>query len=181
MNLFTISKLISLVLRHNPSAIGVNLDENGWAKVPELIDGINKKDSSFCLDMKNLEHIVLNNNKKRFEFNEDKTKIRARQGHSIDVDVELKEVAPTRELYHGTGSGSVVSILKNGISKMSRQHVHLSDDVATARNVGKRHGSPEILVIDAVSMHKDGFKFFKSNNGVWLTDNVPKKYILQNL
>lgn len=164
------SKYLSLILRHNPDIIGINLDENGWANVDELIKGM---DISFDI----LENVVENNNKKRFTFNPDLTKIRANQGHSINVDLGLKPIVPPSNLYHGTIEESFNLIRLFGLKKMKRNHVHLSRDEATAYRVGKRRGYPIILHIDAWKMFKDDFQFFQSKNGVWLTDNVPFKYI----
>jgi len=168
-------KFISLVLRHNPRTIGIELDENGWADVTGLIAGLNRKGHK--IDMAGLEDIVATNNKKRYSFNEDKTKIRANQGHSVDVDVELKTVVPPDLLFHGTADRFIESIKKNGLQKQGRNHVHLSADRETAAYVGKRHGQPTVLVIEAGKMHADGFVFYLSENGVWLTGGVPGSYI----
>lgn len=168
------SRFISLILRHNPSVIGIELDPHGWADVKELIKGINSKQK---FTMKDLEEIVRTDNKQRYSFNEDKTKIRANQGHSINVDVELEECKPPRTLYHGTGEKYVSSIRKGGLIKKSRQYVHLSDNIETAIKVGERHGSPVVFIIHSDEMWKDGYKFYRSKNGVWLTDHVPPKYL----
>ncbi len=170
-----ISKLISLVLRHKPDAIGTTLDPNGWVPVDELIEKINKSGTSLTIDT--LHKVVDTNDKQRFSFNEDATKIRANQGHSIDVDLNLKPVNPPEKLYHGTADRFVDSILKDGIKKQSRQFVHLSLQTDTANSVGSRHGKPIILSIDAKLMYEDGFQFFVSENGVWLTEEVPASYI----
>ena len=170
-----ISKLISLVLRHKPEAIGINLDRNGWVPVDELIKKINESGTSLTPDT--LRKVVDTNDKQRFSFNEDLTKIRANQGHSVDIDLELKSVKPPEILYHGTAEKFVDSILKEGIIKQRRQFVHLSVQIDTANSVGSRHGKPIILSIDAKSMAEDGFDFFISENGVWLTEEVPAKYI----
>ena len=168
-------KFISLILRHNPQAIGIKLDENGWADTADLIAGLNR--SGHIIDMAGLEKIVATNNKKRYSFNEDNTKIRANQGHSLDVDVELKTAAPPNLLFHGTADRYVDGIKKNGLQKQNRNHVHLSADRETATGVGKRHGRPVTLVIEAGKMHSDGYVFFLSENGVWLTGEVPTGYI----
>lgn len=173
MNLTKTSKYISLILRHKPETIGISLDEHGWANVKDLIDGVNK---THKLDMKMLEEIVATDDKQRYSFNEDKTKIRANQGHSIDVDVELEEAVPPEMLWHGTGIKYVKSIDAEGLISKSRLYVHLSSDPNTAIDVGKRHGSPAIYCIDALRMHNDGYKFYKSKNGVWLTKHVPTEY-----
>lgn len=166
---------ISLILRHKPEVIGITLDEHGWANVTELITGINN--SGKYIDMKMLENIVATNNKKRYSFNEDKTLIRANQGHSVKVDVELQAALPPDILYHGTAEKYINDILKTGIIHKSRLHVHLSEDIETATNVGSRHGKAVILEINAKKMHEDGIVFYKSINGVWLTDNIDIKYI----
>lgn len=163
-------KFLSLILRHKPETIGLKLDENGWANVDELIKKMN-------LSLSDLEQIVKNNNKNRYSFSEDKTKIRANQGHSVKVDVELKEVYPPSILYHGTAEKNVDSILQNGLVKGNRNHVHLSADEATAINVGSRHGKPEVLKIKAREMYADGLKIYLSENGVYLTDYVDPMYI----
>jgi len=164
------SKFLSLVLRHDPAKIGLTLDSNGWANVQDLLQKLH-------WDMKTLEYIVANNNKKRFAFNADKTQIRASQGHSINVDLQLTSKQPPDTLFHGTAATNVQSILASGLDKRNRQYVHLSSDTATARKVGERHGVPEILEINSKSMSEAGFRFFLSDNGVWLTDFVPPKYI----
>lgn len=173
MNITQTSKYISLILRHKPETIGISLDEHGWANVNDLIDGVNK---THKLDMKMLEEIVETDDKQRYSFNEDKTKIRANQGHSIDVDVELEEAVPPEMLWHGTGIKYVKSIDEKGLIPKSRLYVHLSPDPNTAIEVGKRHGTPAIYCIDALRMHNDGYKFYKSKNGVWLTKHVPAEY-----
>jgi len=171
----SVSKFLSLVLRHSPEKIGLKLDENGWADVNELIEKCTKKGNR--LDAELLDYVVENNDKKRFAFNEDKTKIRASQGHSISVDLNLTETEPSEYLYHGTVGKFLENIKKEGLQKMSRQHVHLSKDRETAVKVGSRRGIPQILSIRSGQMHRDGFKFYLSENNVWLTDEVPTKYI----
>jgi len=175
MNTRRISKMMSLILRHNPSVINATLDENGWLSVDELIKGMNAKGYEMNREM--LDEIVATNNKKRFAFSEDKRNIRANQGHSIEVDVELREEMPPELLYHGTVQKFIPRIQKDGLKKMSRQHVHLSQDRATAENVGGRRGKPIVLLINTREMHRNGFTFYLSENNVWLTDNVPAKYI----
>lgn len=171
------SKYISLILRHQPEVIGITLDEHGWADVEKLIRGVNK---THPLDMETLERIVAEDEKQRYSFNEDKTLIRANQGHSIPVDVELPEVTPPDVLYHGTGIKYKESIDSQGLIPKSRLYVHLSGDVETARKVGQRHGKPIIYNVDAAAMHADGYVFFRSVNGVWLTKTVPQKYLSLN-
>ena len=174
MNLTKVSKYISLILRHKPETIGISLDEHGWANVEELIEGVTK---THTLDMKMLEEIVDTDDKQRYSFNEDKTFIRANQGHSIDVDVELEEVEPPEYLWHGTGEKYVQSIRETGIIAKSRLYVHLSDSYGTAILVGKRHGKPMVFCVKSRDMYTDGYKFYKSKNGVWLTKFVPTKYL----
>ena len=174
MNLTKLGKFLALILRHKPEVIGIKLDEHGWANVSELIEGINKQQD---FNMKILEEIVRTDEKQRYSFNEDKTLIRANQGHSINVDVELEEKEPPDYLYHGTGKKYVDSISKNGIISKSRLYVHLSSDYETAINVGKRHGDPRVYRVRTRDMYKDGYKFYLSKNGVWLTKEVPLIYL----
>jgi putative RNA 2'-phosphotransferase len=171
-----ISKFLSLVLRHDPHSIGLELDENGWVGVLSLISKVGPKFPGFNMAM--LEEVVANNNKKRFAFNEDKTKIRANQGHSIQVDLDYEPVLPPEILYHGTVGRYSNIIAKEGIKKMSRHHVHMSKDLQTAVVVGTRRGEAVILKVKAGEMHRAGFEFFVSPNGVWLTDFVPPAYII---
>ena len=174
MDLKEIGKFLCLILRHKPETIGTSLDEHGWANVKDLIEGVNK---TYKFDMKMLEEIVETDNKQRYSFNEDKTKIRANQGHSIDVDVELEEVAPPKYLYHGTATKYMDSIFKDGLVPKSRLYVHLSADVETAITVGERHGTPILFRIKSKDMYDHGFKFYKSKNGVWLTKHVPADFM----
>lgn len=170
-----LGRFLSLVLRHHPEAIGITLDSNGWAQVDALLDGMNQKKKQ--IDREDLERIVRENSKQRYSFNEDHTKIRANQGHSIEVDVELRETAPPPILYHGTADRFLESIKREGITRQTRQYVHLSGDVETALQVGKRHGRPVVLVIDVAQMVADGCRFFQSKNGVWLCSQVPFHYV----
>ncbi len=170
----SVSKYIALILRHKPETIGITLDEHGWARVSELIDGVNM---THPLDMDKLEKIVAEDEKQRYAFNEDKTLIRANQGHSIAVDVELEEAVPPEILYHGTGQKYMKSIEAHGLISKSRLYVHLSGDVETARKVGSRHGRPVIYEIAAGQMYRGAFPFFRSVNGVWLVKNVPVMYL----
>lgn len=174
MDLTNTSRFISLILRHKPETIGITLDEHGWADVSELIEGI-RKTQSFNMEM--LEEIVRTDNKQRYSFNEDKTLIRANQGHSIPVDVELQEVLPPEYLWHGSAQKYFQSIREQGLIPKSRLYVHLSGDMETAVNVGKRHGKPVIFKVHSGDMAKDGYKFYRSVNGVWLTKEVPVKYL----
>jgi len=168
------SKYLSLILRHKPETIGITLDEHGWAVVEDLIEGVNR---THPLNMEILEKIVADDEKQRYSFNEDRTLIRANQGHSIPVDVELPEVIPPDILYHGTGLKYKESIDAQGLIPKSRLYVHLSGDPETARKVGKRHGTPVIYIVDAAAMHEAGYIFYRSVNGVWLTKTVPAKYL----
>ena len=171
-----LGRFLSLVLRHNPSAAGITLDAHGWADVGELLSGVQRTGRQ--IDMDTLERIVRENNKRRYAFNEDHTKIRANQGHSIPVNVELKREKPPRRLYHGTVERFLPPIRQEGIRKMSRQYVHLSADFQTAEEVGRRRGTPVVIVIDAEAMTRDGTAFYLSENGVWLCDHVAPKYFL---
>lgn len=176
-SLTELSKFLSLILRHKPSAANIELDEHGWANVEELIAGINQVDSNNDIDMEKLEEIVRTDNKQRYSFSEDKTLIRANQGHSIPVDVELEEVAPPEYLWHGTATKYMESIDKEGLVPKSRLYVHLSGDVETATKVGKRHGKLLMYKILSGKMKEDGYKFYRSVNGIWLTKEVPAKYL----
>lgn len=165
---------MSLILRHKPETIGISLDEHGWANVDELIAGI-AKDNEFTMEI--LEEIVRTDEKQRYSFNEDKTLIRANQGHSIPVDVELEEKEPPELLWHGTGEKYVASIDVQGLIPKSRLYVHLSKDEDTAVKVGKRHGKPVLYNVKSGEMYREGYKFYLSANGVWLTEEVPVKYL----
>ena len=170
-----ISKMLSLVLRHKPESIGLTLDEQGWADVGLLIQKINNK--GLALNGAVLQQVVATNNKKRFAYNHDKTKIRANQGHTIDVDLGYTTHTPPEILFHGTGSQFVSDILQQGLLKMNRHHVHLSADVETAEKVGQRKGKPVILQVASLTMFNKGIDFFVSANNVWLTHYVPPEYI----
>ena len=171
-----ISKFISLVLRHKPEVIGAKTDNNGYISNSILINGIKRKfDIDFTLI--DLERIVKEDDKQRYSFSKDGNKIRANQGHSINVDLELSPIKPPDILFHGTCTKVKELILKDGIKHMSRRYVHLSKDIDTATKVGKRHGELLIFSIDSKSMYNDGYKFYLSKNNVWLTDYVPIKYI----
>lgn len=169
------SRFLSLILRHKPETIGLTLDNSGWVEVTQLLLQMNNNGQK--IDLNELEHIVRTNDKKRFEFNEDKTKIRASQGHSLGVDLQYESKTPPNILYHGTSTKSVESINKSGLLKLKRDHVHLSGDFCTATKVGSRHGKPVIFEVLAAQMHEEGYKFYQSTNGVWLTDHVPSKFL----
>lgn len=170
-----IGKYIALILRHKPEVIGIAIDEHGWANVDELITGISKQYCDF--NMSQLEKIVASDDKQRYSFNETKTLIRANQGHSISVDVELEKKCPPEVLYHGTATKYETSIDESGLVSKSRLYVHLSVDIDTAITVGKRHGEPVIYKILAENMQNAGYDFFLSANGVWLTKCVPKEFL----
>ena len=168
------SRYISFILRHKPEAAGIHLDQNGWANVAELIRGVSK---THPLDMALLEEIVATDDKQRYSFDESKTRIRANQGHSIPVDVELEELEPPEKLWHGTATKYVADIAQSGLLAKSRLYVHLSPDYDTAVKVGSRHGSPVVFAVNAKQMYHDGYRFYKSANNVWLTKYVPPFYL----
>ena len=170
------SKYIALILRHKPEAIGISLDEHGWADANELVEGVRRKFPGFSFV--DLKKIVIADDKQRYTFDESETRIRARQGHSVKVDVGLKEIIPPNILYHGTATRFLGSIKKVGLLPQSRLYVHLSKDYDTAVKVGQRHGEPVVLKINAKQMQKDGFIFFISENGVYLVKSVPASYII---
>lgn len=168
------SRFLSLILRHKPQAAGIALDEHGWASVEDLLRGVSK---THPLTMVQLEEIVRTDDKQRYSFNNDKTKIRANQGHSIPVDVDLVECEPPELLYHGTGQKYFDSIIKNGLVAKSRLYVHLSEDLETAKAVGLRHGTPVVFAVSSGQMYRDGIRFYRSENGVWLTNYVSPGYL----
>lgn len=174
MSLIRTSRYISMILRHKPEKIGITLDEHGWAKVDELIEGVNQ---THPLNFSILEEIVKTDNKQRYSFNKDKTLIRANQGHSIPVDVELETKTPPQYLYHGTGEKYVTSIEQRGLIPKSRLYVHFSSEFETAVDVGSRHGNPVVYRVNSRKMADDGFKFYLSVNNVWLTTVVPLEYL----
>ena len=170
-----ISKFLSLVLRHKPHVIGLQLDENGWASVEELLQKMATNGRGLSLET--LQQMVADNDKKRFAFDESQQRIRASQGHSINIELGYKAVPPPELLYHGTGEGSVTSILVSGLEKRQRHHVHLSADLGTAKAVGQRHGKPRIFKVDTLAMQQAGHLFYRSENGVWLTEAVPVAFL----
>ena len=169
-NLERTSRFISLILRHIPETIGIELDEHGWANVDGLLKGVN-------IDFDTLEKIVNEDEKGRYSFNEDKTKIRANQGHSIDVDVELEVKTPPDILYHGTATKYEESINSIGLQPKTRLYVHMTEDLEVAKITGMRHGKLIVYQIDAKKMNNDGILFYKSVNNVWLTKDVETKYL----
>lgn len=171
----TTSKFLSFILRHQPEKIGLELDGNGWADINELI----KKSQKVKLTKELIEEVVTKNNKQRFIIKDGK--IRANQGHSINIDLELKSILPPNVLYHGTATRFLDSIFKEGLTKQSRQYVHLSKDIETSTMVGKRHGKVVILEVDAKRMFEEGYVFYLSENGVWLTDSVAVEFLKENI
>ncbi len=169
-----ISKFLSYVLRHNPQSIELTLDDKGWARIDELIRCAAKHGKEFTRAQ--LQEVVETNDKRRFSISEDGNRIRANQGHSISVDLALQALEPPEKLYHGTATRCLDSILRDGLQSRGRHHVHLSKDIATALNVGQRHGKPTVLEIEAQRMMLEGYRFYCSANGVWLTDEVPPQY-----
>lgn len=170
-----ISKFLSLVLRHKPELIGIVLDQNGWTNVDVLIAGCERND--VILNKEILEHVVLTNAKKRFAFDETHGLIRANQGHSVVVDLAYTVKRPPEILYHGTSIQYLDGIFGSGLQKMQRHHVHLSTEINTAVSVGARHGKPVVFQVLAGEMFKEGYQFFQSENNVWLTDQVPTRYL----
>ncbi|MDB5077864.1 MAG: 2-phosphotransferase [Chloroflexi bacterium] len=175
--LVRVSKFLSKHLRHQPERLGLVLAPGGWVPVTDLLAACAR--TGFPVSPEELAEVVRTNSKQRFSFDETGTLIRANQGHSVEVDLQLEPRVPPDALYHGTGERTVQAILERGILKMSRQHVHLSADTATARTVGARHGRPVVLAIDSAAMARDGHLFYLSDNGVWLVEHVPFGYLQQ--
>ena len=170
------SKFLSYVLRHKPESIGIALDENGWVEVSVLLEASRAAGQNISNEL--LREIVETNDKKRFAFSENRDRIRASQGHSVQtIDLALEQIEPPVILYHGTVEKFIAAIEESGLQKMNRQHVHLSETRETATNVGSRRGKPIILEVQASLMHHAGYKFYRSENGVWLTDSVPWEYL----
>lgn len=170
-----ISKFLSLILRHSPGTIGLQLDDHGWTDVQALLSKSASNGRRFSRE--ELEEVVETNDKQRFSFNEDKTKIRASQGHSVEVELQLEQKVPPDFLYHGTVEIFLQSIKSQGLQKMYRHHVHLSQDRTTAEKVGGRRGTAVILTVRSREMSEAGFVFYLSANGVWLTEEIPASYI----
>ena len=166
------SKFLSFILRHCPEDI--ELDGNGWANISEIID---KSSAQITLSKELIEEVVYTSDKQRFKLSEEGLRIRANQGHSINVNLDLKPSHPPEELYHGTATRFLESIMKEGLKSGQRKHVHLSTDIDTARSVGQRYGKPTILKVDSGNMYKQGFTFYLSDNNIWLTEHVPTEYI----
>ena len=169
------SKFLSLVLRHEPERVGLKLDSAGWTSVTELLEAVNRH--GVALTLEQLKHIVATSDKKRFAFNDDGTRIRASQGHSIDIDLQYAPQVPPELLYHGTATRFLDSIRDKGLLKMERHHVHLSAETMVTVQVGARHGKPALLIIHAGDMHRAGHVFYRSANGVWLVEHVPPQFI----
>ena len=167
-------KYVSMLLRHHPEEAGVVLDEHGWTDVADLIEKVNPR---YPLTEEILHQIAEGSDKKRYEFSEDNKRVRAVHGHSVQVDLGYEESEPPAVLYHGSATKYQQSIEEKGLLKQSRQFVHLSENVEQAIDVGRRHGKLLLYEIDAVKMHEDGFRFFRSSSGVWLTDHVPVRYL----
>jgi putative RNA 2'-phosphotransferase len=173
--LVKLSKYLSRHLRHQPEALGLTLEPGGWVAVDALLAAMKRHDVT--ISRAELEEIVARNNKQRFAFDATGARIRASQGHSVLVDLQLTPLSPPETLYHGTSKATVAVILRDGLRKMRRQHVHLTDDIATAVNVGRRHGEPVVFRVEAAAMAGDGYQFYRSENGVWLTASVPPRYL----
>lgn len=171
-----ISKFLSLVLRHKPDEIGITLDDSGWVDVEVLLAALARHGT--VISREELAHVVATNDKKRFAFSDDGQRVRASQGHSVQVDLQLAPACPPEILYHGTATRFLAAIRQTGLQRMQRQHVHLHPDIATAASVGTRHGKLALLQIRAGAMHRAGLAFYVSVNGVWLTDAVPVEYIV---
>jgi putative RNA 2'-phosphotransferase len=171
----TVSKFLSKHLRHAPEDLGLTLDVGGWVAVDDLLAGC--ANHGFRISREELVEVVEKNDKQRFSFDESGARIRANQGHSTAVDLQLEPQTPPDVLFHGTATNILSTVLKDGLKRMSRHHVHLSTTVATAIKVGSRHGKPVVLAVDAAAMHKAGILFYCSDNGVWLVDEVPPEYL----
>lgn len=174
-HLIKVSKYLSKHLRHQPERLGLNLENGGWVKVVDLLRACAK--NNFPLSPDELKEVVERNDKKRFSFDASGERIRANQGHSVEVDLQLKKQTPPARLFHGTATRNVAMIREHGLLKMARHHVHLSADAETARRVGMRYGKPIIFEIDTRAMQENGFEFFVSENGVWLVESVPPEFL----
>ncbi|OCR02528.1 RNA 2'-phosphotransferase [Oscillatoriales cyanobacterium USR001] len=173
--LVKISKYLSKHLRHTPEILGLQLSPGGWVNVDEFLAAC--QNHNFPIQLNELKTVVAENDKQRFSFDSTGTLIRANQGHSVEVDLQLAPSIPPDLLYHGTGKGVLESIINSGICKMSRHHVHLSANIETARKVGARHGLPVVFTIAAAAMYNQGYIFYCSENGVWLVEEVPPEYL----
>jgi putative RNA 2'-phosphotransferase len=169
------SKLLSSVLRHNPGKAGLTLDVGGWVDVPDLLAGLNRVGRGLSRDQ--LNFVIENNDKKRFTLSEDGKRIRAAQGHSVEIVSDLVATPPPPSLFHGTATRFVDQIMREGLKPMTRTHVHLSLDIETAIKVGSRHGKPSVFVVDTARMAAQHHSFYVADNGVWLTDHVPPEFL----
>lgn len=174
--LVRVSKFLSRVLRHQPGRVGIVLDDAGWVAVSDLLAAC--RAHKFPVTREELAAVVSENDKQRFALSEDGTRIRASQGHSVRVELGYAPLAPPPVLYHGTATRLLASIREHGLLKGRRHHVHLSADAATAAHVGARHGAPHVLEVSSGRMHAEGYEFYRSDNGVWLTEHVPAKYLI---
>lgn len=179
LNLIKESKFLALVLRHNPGKIGIELDAAGWVPVDTLLAALHARGRD--LTREQLDRVVADNDKKRYEYDESGTRIRASQGHSVPVDLGYAPAEPPATLFHGTATGTVEAIFREGLKPGRRHHVHLSADVETATRVGARHGKPAVLTVDAARMRADGHLFYRSTNGVWLTEHVAPAYLTRTV
>ncbi len=173
--LVKLSKYLSRHLRHQPQALGLTLEPSGWVAIETLLAAMAQH--GVTISRSELDEIVARNNKQRFAFDATGERIRASQGHSVDVDLQLAPTAPPDALYHGTSRATIGAILRDGLRKMRRHHVHLTDDIATAVKVGRRHSEPVVFRVEAAAMAGDGYQFYRSENGVWLTESVPPRYL----
>ena len=176
--LVKVSKFLSRHLRHEPERLGITLEPGGWVPVDQLLRAC--ADRNFALSEDELREVVARNDKQRFSFDESGRRIRANQGHSVEVDLGLEPAHPPAVLFHGTAERNLPSILEHGLERRGRHHVHLSPDEETATRVGARHGRPVVLEVEAGAMHGDGHEFLVTANGVWLTDAVPPRYLREN-
>jgi putative RNA 2'-phosphotransferase len=173
--LVRVSKYLSKHLRHQPQRLGLELEAGGWVPIGDLLQACAR--NHFAVTRAELDEVVRGNDKQRFSIDPTGMLIRANQGHSVEIDLQLEPATPPAVLYHGTGQGSVSPIQQDGLKKMARHHVHLSPDLETAIRVGRRHGKPVVFTVDCEAMLRDGFIFFRSDNGVWLVEGVPPQYL----
>jgi len=174
-DLVRISKFLSKHLRHDPAGLGLTLEAGGWVAVDGLLAACARR--GVVLSRELLAQVVASSDKQRFAFDAEGLRIRANQGHSVAVDLQLRPQTPPARLFHGTTAASLSAIEREGLRKMQRHHVHLSADEATARRVGGRRGRAVLLVVDAAAMHAAGSLFYCSDNGVWLVDAVAPEFL----
>lgn len=170
-----ISKSLSYVLRHRPDSVGLELETGGWVSIELLLNAFHKSGKTLSAEI--LQQVVAHNDKQRFEFSDDGLRIRARQGHSVEVELGYEPAIPPSVLYHGTATRNLDSIFAQGLLKGRRHHVHLSTNKETMIQVAMRHGKPALLVVQSQQMHAAGYEFFITGNNVWLTEHVPAKFI----